>query len=345
MAKKALTLAELQALAASNENQTEVTSGVFERELPPEGGTVGRLIEYIELGKQKQRDYMGKPKPDNDDVRLTFEFLAPFNKHEYKDAEGNDRVRYDRLSFTIAKKLNEKAKYYKLFNQMRYGRDNITHMAQMLNDPLRLTVFHNTSKGKDGKDKTYANLWSSDGSMDIGAPVLSDPLTRKVQKLAVPAAFSPLRIFLWSNPTPETWDSLFVDGEWETKDKDGNVTETRSKNWLQETILGASDFTGSKLDAMLGGLTEEETPLEEVEDESEEAEAEEAEQEVEEEIAPPRPVKAAAKSAKPVVPAKAAAKPVGKVAAKPAAVAAAKANVKPVAKKDSDAALRAMGLL
>lgn len=348
MAKgKALTLAQLQALAAEAENQTETTTGGgFEYELPEAGLTVGRLIEYIELGMQKQPAYKGKAKPDNQDVRITFELLAPKNKHEYQDADGNDRVRYDKISFKVSKKLNEKAKYYKLFTAMRYGRDDITHMAQMLGNPFRLRVYHNENE-KNGVTKTYANLWDGDGSMEIGAPIVEDALTGKTTKIPVPEAVSPFKIFLWSNPTQETWDSLFIDGEYEATDD----KPARSKNWIQETILGATDYSGSRLEALVGGLTEEETPLDEEANEGEEVEVEETEQEAEEAEPAPRVAKAAAKPAgKPVVPAKAApAKPVAKPAAKPAQPAPkpGKPGAKPVTKqaKDSDAQLRAMGLI
>ena len=53
---------------------------------------------------------------------------------------------------------------------------------------------------------------------------------------------SEIKLFLWNNPTKETWDSLYIEG---TKD-DG-----KSKNWIQEDMYKAVDFPGSALDIML----------------------------------------------------------------------------------------------
>ncbi|MGZ7204734.1 hypothetical protein ACXWOS_09805, partial [Streptococcus pyogenes] len=48
------------------------------------------------------------------------------------------------------------------------------------------------------------------------------------------------RIFIWNKPTRSTWDSLYIE----------------SNNFIQDTILGAVDFEGSPLQAMLSGIDE-----------------------------------------------------------------------------------------
>ena len=58
---------------------------------------------------------------------------------------------------------------------------------------------------------------------------------------------------MWSNPTKETWDSLFIDGTTEIKNADGTV-ENKSKNWVQETVLSATDYGGSALEQLLHGV-------------------------------------------------------------------------------------------
>ena len=57
------------------------------------------------------------------------------------------------------------------------------------------------------------------------------------------------RLFLWSAPTQEQWDSLYIEGTY--KDKEG---KERSKNFIQEKILSAHNYAGSKLESMLSGL-------------------------------------------------------------------------------------------
>lgn len=63
----------------------------------------------------------------------------------------------------------------------------------------------------------------------------------------------PLQVFLWGKPTKATWDSLFIDGTVTRKNKEGDEVEY-SKNWLQEKIASATNYDGSLLDQLLGGM-------------------------------------------------------------------------------------------
>lgn len=322
---KALSIAELAAMAAAQEDQTETQTTTFDNDPPEAGVTVGRFIEYIEIGKHDGGQYQGKPKPPADYVRLTFELLHPKKNIKEYEVEGEKRERADRVSIRIAKKLSDKAKFKKLFNAMTYGRD-IKHMAQMLGEPFIITIYHNVVE-KEGVKKTYVNL-DNDGVYGIKAPFVEDPLEGTRKDVPVRKEISPLRLFLWNNPTTETWDSLFIDGTREVK-KDGGEVEHVSKNWLQESILDALNYKGSALEALIGGVAD--LPTDEVTDPEETVEEEE---EIVEEAPAPAP-KAA--------PAKAAAKPAAKPAGKPPVAAATKAA--PKKESAADDALAALGLV
>jgi hypothetical protein len=158
----------------------------------------------------------------------------------------------------VPKSLSDKAGFKKLFNAMTYGRSDIKHFAQMLGEPFLVNIHHNKTKdATSGKETIYANLNNSEGVYSIGAPRHTDPVSEVVTDLVphIKQPFSPVRIFLWNNPTKPTWDSLFIDGTREVKDKEGNVTH-ESKNWLQEKIIGALNYTGSPLDSMLHDVAE-----------------------------------------------------------------------------------------
>lgn len=257
-----LTLAELANLAAEDEDQTEVvTGGEFNNDPPAAGLTVGRLIEYIELGKRKQPDFQGKKKADADEVRLTFELTHPDRMREY-EVDGVKKTTGELLRVKIKKSLSDKAKFKKLFNKMLYGRTDKKHIAQMLNEAFLITVFHN--KSKDGK-KVYANIWDENGEIGIAPPFTVDAITKQKKTYAIPEATQPIRLFLWNNPTKPTWDSLFIDGTREVEDKETQQKTTVSKNWLQEDIMSATNFKGSPLDTMLNGVSESELPLSEAE--------------------------------------------------------------------------------
>lgn len=255
------------------DDQSEVKAGGdFEYTPPPEGKVSARFIGYVELGKQPQ-SHKGEAKPDAEEVRVTFELLGPNNIKEI-EVEGGKRKIADQISITMPKKQSDKAKFYKLFKAMTYGRDGITHMAEMLGEAFFVVVKHNKVKQADGTERVYANIYS-DGQWRVESPVVEDPIagTKVNMSDRVHPTIAGLRIFLWQIPTKETWDSLFIDGTREVKNKDGTITEV-SKNWLQELILSAKDYGGSALEQLLGGLdklpteNKQETPKEEVKSET-----------------------------------------------------------------------------
>lgn len=247
-----LSIAELAALAAKTEDQNETTSGGdFTREIAPAGPTIMRFIEYIELGSHPQKPYKGKEKPDCDMVRLAFELNSPKHIREV-EVEGGKKKFANVMYVTLAKKFGEKAGFKKLYNKMKYGRDGIEHMAQMLGEGFQGEVIHNTV-GEGADQKTYANLSTDDGSWTLKAPVYVDPITEVTQKLPIPEPLNPLKLFLWKNPQKSGWDSLFIDGTRTVKDAKG-VEREESKNWLQERIKSAKDFHGSPLETMLSGV-------------------------------------------------------------------------------------------
>lgn len=248
--------------AVEHEDQTDVTAGGDFEYVPPKAGpTVGRFVGYIELGPQPQT-YQGKPKEPVEEVRLIFELLSPAHNIKEVEINGEKKKISDLIAFNVPKKLNEKAKYVKIFNAMRYGReftkDNkpLKHMAQMLGEAFKLNIWHNVVDKGHNKGKTYANLHDGNGAWGIYAPVAVDELAGTSVDISdrIPASLQPgIKIFLWGNPTKDTWDSLFIDGENTVKQADGTEV-TKSKNWLQELIMSSTSYEGSKLQQMLGGV-------------------------------------------------------------------------------------------
>lgn len=228
--------------AAQTEDQTKAVS--TERRIIPAGMAMARLIEYVELGPQPQ-SFNGKPKPDCEEVRVAFELFGGNGKYTYTNADGE--TVNDVISWRGAKKLNPKSQFFKLMKKMVYGRDGITHMAQMLGEAFLLEVKHRTSE-KDGKETVYANIFG-DSECNIMAPVQNDVLTGESHPISVPEPTRPFRCFIWKNPTPECWESIFIDGSRTVKDGDKEVE--KSNNWMQEMLLASPAFAGSALEAML----------------------------------------------------------------------------------------------
>jgi hypothetical protein len=218
----------------------------YENTIPPAGKTLARFIGYVEVGKRKDM-YEGKEKGTVLRAKLFFELLG---KAHMKDVDGKQQGTL--FTQDVAVKTGEKAGFRKLFMKMRAGDESITHMAKLLNRGFIIEITHTNGKG-DKADVTYANM-TRDGEWLIYPPIFENPATGEVTKLPVPDATIPMRLLLWSNPSKAQWDSIFIDGTYTRKNKDGTEEEV-SKNWLQNLIVrDALDFEGSPLQDLLIGL-------------------------------------------------------------------------------------------
>jgi hypothetical protein len=253
------TMQELIAAAAAGTDFTdEKKGGSFERELPEAGMAVCRFREYIELGMQPTASAKYPAKKPALKARFVFELTTPKHVREI-EKEDKSIVKIPHLmSVEAVISASEKSNFIKLFRQLNW-KGTATHPAQCLGDPFLAEIVH---AWKDGDDKaktkpTYANMMK-DGMYTLAPARKVDPLAGTTEELKVPGLIGDLRIFLWDNPTKETWDSLFIDGTYE---RDGKEV---SKNWMQEKIMAALDFETSALAAMeMGDLPTEEPAKEE----------------------------------------------------------------------------------
>lgn len=225
------TLQEMQAaiaLAAQTGPDMNVATKGGGGRLLPAGYAFGRMISYVEFGNQPQ-EFKGQAKDPKPVIQLGFALWG----QGYQEEDGSPSTIFP-YSFSMDR--NEKAKAYLLFKSMNWKGDK-THFAQFLNEPFLVKIVH---EPKSKADQTIVSRVDLKGFL----PPL-DPVTR--QPYAIPEAPAELfQLFLWDHPTQAAWDSLFIEGNWE----DG-----RSKNYIQDTIIGATNFSGSALEAMLGPQT------------------------------------------------------------------------------------------
>lgn len=205
----------------------ETTSG--ERVLPAAGETIGRFVSYVELGPQ-MFSFKGKETGVAPAVSLGFELLHPVKN--VKDGTHGQFITVPMKKIST----HPKAGFLKLFKAMRYGREEIKHMAQMLADPFRIVIEHSEC----GK---YANIQS------VSRPFAMDLDTGEERPIRVMAFTRPIQFFMWNNPNKKCWDSIFIDGEY-TKE-DGT---TVSKNWLQDRIKKSPAYPGSPVEVFLNGV-------------------------------------------------------------------------------------------
>lgn len=268
-----LTLADLdnELDGVTLEDQSVSTGGGFEVRKIPRGKHPVRLVEYVEFGEHPQKPYQGKDRPDADECMLTFEFLGKRTVTENEDGTKTAM----RKSIYLKKSTNERAAFRKLFDKMRGGDTGITNMVKMvgrgawlmtvqwtqgkevLDTPEKLEKAEAALKADpDNKDlRIWDNIRNTEGFMITKAvsETFDDETGETVVKpIKVPAALSPLRAFLWDEPTEMLWNSLFIEGTY-TKQENGKDVEV-SKNRFQNKIMEATNFEGSPIANFLAGL-------------------------------------------------------------------------------------------
>jgi len=221
-------LAALQALAAQDVAESgidlnEAVKGGGGGRLLPEGYAFGRLVEYIEFGNQPQ-EFQGQAK----DPALEFTLGFALTGQGYQNDDGTP---YIVRTYNTALSRNEKARAFKLFKALNW-KGTAKSFAQLLGETFLVKIKQVPKSKTDPKIVSRIDL---DGFL----PPL-DPVTRQPYPIAE-APDDMYRLFLWSRPTKEAWDSLYIEG----------VYEGKSKNRIQEQILAALDFQGSPLQQLL----------------------------------------------------------------------------------------------
>lgn len=240
--------------AAEGKNMTVATAGGGGDFDPPKAGPgMGRLVGYIEIGKQKG-SYQGKP-TIKEKVMLIFELIG--KNHPPVELEDGTKLPH-RVTIEENLSLNEKARLYKLFQRMNYA-GKTEHMVGLLGDPFKLKVIHRKYKGRDGKERIAVELYDKELGMFTIEPPRRELVdedgesTGEYAAIAVGPALTPLKAFLWDHSDMDDWNNLFIDGAYpERKDKDGVVTsKAKSKNVFQNTIKQATNFSASPIYALI----------------------------------------------------------------------------------------------
>jgi hypothetical protein len=248
-------IAALTAKAAELSNQTVAQKGGGDYVPPAAGECKLRFIGYVELGTH-ETEFKGVKKKKQK-VALYFEVSGP----NHPPREGEDGKKFP-IILTIEEtlSLNEKARFFKLFNKLNY-QGKATHMAQLLGEPFLGEIFHRTYKRKDGTDGVAVELYNkAESSYAIRAPrrpVIDEDsgLAKAGEFKAIPvdAAITPLRIFLWDQADLEQWATIHIPGEYAAEEaKDGKPARAaKSKNVIQNKIMSSLSFKGSPINLQL----------------------------------------------------------------------------------------------
>jgi hypothetical protein len=278
MSSKSVLLQEAQDAQETIDHTKVTKGGGF---LPEKGRCPARFVGYVEVGLHAQPDYQNQPKDPAQEVIITFECFGKKNMREVKDDDGKTTMVGRTIRVNTTLKLNDKAKFTKLFKAMQNGRSGIKNMAAMLGEVFMLTITH--GEGKVSK-KPYATFWTGSEFALSGPEVeVLDPETGDVSKVLNMTELTPpesvdLQLFIVEKPSNTQWNSIYIDGTYEKKSKNKageEVVEEKSKNFLQGMLQEALDWDGSAMEAILMDLPTDETEAAIDEDDSEEAPEEE----------------------------------------------------------------------
>lgn len=233
-----------QAAAESGIDMNEAVTGGGGGRLLPAGYAFAQLVEYVELGKQPQ-EFGGKAKEPALEVQLGFALTGsaadPEDPTKVIPYNNDDGTPYIMRPWPFAISRNEKARAFTLFKALNWKR-TATSFAQLLGQKFLVKIVHEPKSKSDPKIVSRMDLKSFLPPLN---PVGNTPY--QIQD-ADPALY---KLFLWTHPTLEAWNALKVEGTFEVEE--GGKKVQKSKNRVQESILGALDFEGSPLHMLLAG--------------------------------------------------------------------------------------------
>lgn len=221
--------------AATARDLTKPQEGGGDYQPPAEGQTRVRLVGYVELGTHTS-SFKGTPKT-KPRCELTFELSGP--KHEPRKLDDGTLIPH-RITLRETVGYHKKSNYIKLFNVLNAG-GTATTFLDLVGNAWLAQVTHRKFTRADGSEGTVAELKKNE-AYTFRPTTYEDPESGELRSVKVSAPVGDLRVFLWDYPSLDTWNSLFIDGQFD----DG-----ASKNKLQIKIVQAENFPGSSVEEFL----------------------------------------------------------------------------------------------
>lgn len=229
---------------ASGIDMNEAVKGGGGARLLPAGYAFAQLVEYVEMGNHPQ-EFKGQKKDPAKVVQLGFALTGcapdPADPTKTIAYNNDDGTPYIMRPWPFAISQNEKARAFLLFKALNW-KGTAKSFGQLLTQKWLVKIVHEEKSATDKKIVSRMDLKS------FLPPV--EAVSRQPYQIADadPALY---RLFLWDRPTMEGWNSLKIEGTYEAEENGQKVQ--KSKNRIQEEILGALNFEGSPLQQLLGG--------------------------------------------------------------------------------------------
>ncbi len=245
MTELVLDLSAISQAAVESENTSVDSSGNFKRPDPVAGKTLGRIREYVELGRFEP-DAVGLAKGYNPAKKgyLIIELL-----HKRHQIEMGEKTVPHEVKVYFNKGVKATSNYKKLFKQINKATGGTAKtFVDLINKPFAAKVVLNVV-GEGESKKTYANLENFDvpeRENDDGDMVA----------VAVPELVGAIRLFLWENDTvtddmvKAMWASIQNDGTY-TKNAGKDNESEESLNFDQNRIMTNMDWEGSRTQSLV----------------------------------------------------------------------------------------------
>ena len=245
MTELVLDLSAISQAAVESENTSVDSSGNFKRPDPVAGKTLGRIREYVELGRFEP-DAVGLAKGYNPAKKgyLIIELL-----HKRHQIEMGEKTVPHEVKVYFNKGVKATSNYKKLFKQINKATGGTAKtFVDLINKPFAAKVVLNVV-GEGESKKTYANLENFDvpeRENDDGDMVA----------VAVPELVGAIRLFLWENDTvtddmvKAMWASIQKDGTY-TKNAGKDNESEESMNFDQNRIMTNMDWEGSRTQSLV----------------------------------------------------------------------------------------------
>ena len=252
-------LKQQAAQSATLVDMTDTTSGGGSSGRPVvEGIALVRLVGYQEIGKHSAK-FGNEIKDPVSNFKLVFAVVGGNGvvQNYVKGADGKitDEVDgdpvptpfyngtpYTLTPFPFELKTHEKSRAVKLFNQMNWDKANpAKHWYELLGRLFKVKVYaKKTSRGGLVQEldlKTYG----------VQKPVSEETMQLYSNTVEIPDELYSL--FLWDNPTKESWASIKEKRRTDENGKEQPISEYSA----EAQCLSATNYQGSKLQAMLEG--------------------------------------------------------------------------------------------
>lgn len=222
------------------------------RGLLPKGTAFVRPISYVEYGIQKQREFKGVTKDPAPMFEICFAIVGGAGQNEKGEPEKYVLTEGD---FPIIKSyekpisLFEKSQCIGIHKALNRVGNKCSHMVQKLAEsPLyQLSITHEVATSGANAGKTVARF-----DLRTLQPAFDSIRGEEVQMPQLDK--SKIQAFLWDKPSLGQWDSIHIAGQWDAQvdEKTGEIKKpAQSKNFIQEKILSALNFEGSKIQKLL----------------------------------------------------------------------------------------------